>query len=101
MKKIISEFVEELPGEVAKMQNLLSHNDLGTLKSLVHQLRGAGGGYGFDAISDLAAKAEESIKAADNLETIAQEINSLIDVIRHIEGFDESRATTSPNGETA
>jgi signal transduction histidine kinase/HPt (histidine-containing phosphotransfer) domain-containing protein len=101
MKKIISEFVEELPAEVSKMQNLLNSNDLGALKSVVHQLRGAGGGYGFDSISQLAAKAEESIKAADNLEAIVEEINSLIDLIRHIEGFDESRAMTSPDGETA
>jgi signal transduction histidine kinase/DNA-binding response OmpR family regulator len=99
MKKIISEFVEELPGDVQKMQVLLNHSNLESLQRVVHQLRGAGGSYGFDPITEWAAKAEDSIKAADNLESITQQIISLIDVIHHVQGFDESRATTPSQGE--
>ena len=91
MKPIIIEFVQGLSNEVNKMQNMLEQKDLQSLKRVVHQLRGAGGGYGFDAISTAAATAEESIKAAHNLDVIDGEIKSLIDIIRRVEGFEDQK----------
>ena len=73
------------------MKDLLDHDDLPALRRVVHQLRGTGGGYGFDAITDLAAIAEDAINAADNRDSIIVQINSLIEVIRCVEGFDEQR----------
>jgi signal transduction histidine kinase/DNA-binding response OmpR family regulator/HPt (histidine-containing phosphotransfer) domain-containing protein len=89
MKPIIIEYVQGLSGEVAKMQEMLRTEDLQSLKRVVHQLRGSGGGYGFDAISQAATIAEESIKAAHNLQRIGEEVNSLIQIIRRVEGFEE------------
>ncbi len=99
MKNIILEFVAGLPEEVKKMQELMDGHDLSLLKRAVHQLRGAGGGYGFDAISEKATAAEESIKASDNLETIQAKINSLIDVIHRIEGFDKNKENAALKGD--
>jgi PAS domain S-box-containing protein len=92
MKPIIIEFVQGLSDEVVKMQNMLGKKDLQSLKRVVHQLRGSGGGYGFDAISTAAAAAEESIKAAHNLDVIDREIKSLIGIIRRVEGFEDQKA---------
>jgi len=92
MKKIIVEYVEGLPREIAKIQDSLNRDDLQSLKRVVHQLRGTGGGYGFDSITELAAGVEEAIKAADKRESILEQINSLIELIRRVEGYDESRA---------
>jgi PAS domain S-box-containing protein len=89
MKKIIIEFVEGLPGEIAKIQDLLDHNDLNSLRRVAHQLRGTGGGYGFDVITDLAGNVEDAINAAETRESIDQRIRSLIGVIRRVEGFRE------------
>jgi len=89
MMKIIPEFIEGLPGEVRKMIELLERNDLGALKQVVHQLRGASGGYGFDAVTQPAVSAEESIKAGRGMEAIAAEIKSLIEVLRAIDGYDK------------
>ena len=55
MQQIIVEFVNELPGEVKKIQQLMQTPDLDAIRRVVHQLRGAGGGYGFDSISETAA----------------------------------------------
>jgi len=99
MKKVILEFVAGLPEEVTKLQELLSAGDLALLKRAVHQLRGAGGGYGFDPVSESAALAEESIKASDNLQAIEAKINSLIDLIRRIEGFDNNKQGAQSRGE--
>jgi PAS domain S-box-containing protein len=95
MKPIIADFVGGLPEEVELMAGHLRRNDLEALRRLVHQLRGAGGGYGFDAISERAADAEESIRASDNLEKITNQVNVLIDIIRRVEGFDERKGNVA------
>jgi CheY-like chemotaxis protein/HPt (histidine-containing phosphotransfer) domain-containing protein len=92
IKTIIPEFVDGLPSQVRKMIDLLKSNDLPALQKIVHQLRGASGGYGFDPITEFATTAEESIKTNKALESITSEINSLIEVIRRVEGYDESKA---------
>jgi len=92
MQAIIPEFVDGLPDQVRMMTDLLERNDLAALQKIVHQLRGASGGYGFEPITEPANKAEESIKLGKAPEAIAAEIKSLIDVIRRIEGYDESKA---------
>jgi CheY-like chemotaxis protein len=93
MMKIIPEFVDGLPGEVRKMNDLLERNDLAALQQVVHQILGASGGYGFDPVSAPALRAEESIKAGEAMEKIAGEVKSLIEVIRRIEGYDESKVS--------
>jgi HPt (histidine-containing phosphotransfer) domain-containing protein len=93
--RVIPEFVGGLPGEVDKLADLLKHNDLAALQTVVHQLRGSSGGYGFDAVTAPATKAEESIKAGSALESITAEIKSLIDVVRRIDGYDESKESVT------
>jgi HPt (histidine-containing phosphotransfer) domain-containing protein len=93
MQKIIPEFVDGLPGSVHKMIELLKGNDLVALQRVVHQLRGASGGYGFDPVTDPATQAEESIKAGQSPESIAAQITSLIAVLRMIDGYDAKAET--------
>jgi PAS domain S-box-containing protein len=92
VKTIIPDFVRGLPGEVRKMNELLERCDLGALQKIVHQIRGASGGYGFAPITEPAVRAEESIVAGNALEAISTAINSLIEVIRRVDGYDESIA---------
>jgi CheY-like chemotaxis protein/HPt (histidine-containing phosphotransfer) domain-containing protein len=94
--KILPEFVDGLPGEVRKMTDLLERNDLASLQMVVHQLLGAAGGYGFEPVSQPALKAEESIKAGKAVEQITAEVKALIEVIRRIDGYDESKASAAP-----
>ncbi len=95
MKQLIAEFVAGLPEEVDRLNDLLQRNEIDLLKRAVHQLRGAGGGYGFDSITEAAAKAENSIKASVDLETLRAEVESLIALIRRVEGFEPALATAS------
>jgi len=81
------------------LHNLLEKKNLNLLNRTVQQLRGAGGGDGFDPIPELATAAEEAIKAADNLDAIAAKVYSLIDVIQHIEGFDNGAGDLALKGE--
>jgi hypothetical protein len=92
MKEIIVEFVDGLPEEVRKMIACLESNDLAALKRIVHQLRGASGGYGFDQITEPATVVEEEIKSSKNLEIIRRDVETLIALIRNIEGFEGSNS---------
>jgi PAS domain S-box-containing protein len=88
---IIPEFVAGLPGKVAKMTDLLKHNDLPGLQALSHQLLGTCGGYGFESMSEPALAIEQSIKAGQPLESVTPAVKSLIEVLRRIDGYDESK----------
>jgi CheY-like chemotaxis protein len=95
MMQIIPQFVGRLPAKVRRMLDLLEHHDLVALQDVVHELIGTAGGYGFAAVSPLARRAEESLRVGDEGH-IAAEIKSLIEIVRRIEGYDESTPAEWP-----
>jgi CheY-like chemotaxis protein len=91
VKKLLEKFVDRLPDRVNSMMSLLQEHDLDALRQAVHQLKGAGGGYGFPRITEVAGAAEEQIKTANDLDSIKREVESLIDVVRAVEGYNRTR----------
>ena len=91
MQEALADFVSKLPQRVDQMADLLCKGDLEELRRQMHQLKGAGGGYGFPAISELASAAEQRVRANDTLDAVAAGVRSLIELIRSIEGYDKSR----------
>ncbi len=89
--EIVPEFVAGLPGKVRKMIDFLGGNDLQALQQIAHQLSGSCGGYGFDAVTEPARAVEKSIKEGRTLERVTMDVKSLIEVVRRIEGYDESK----------
>ncbi len=97
MAELVEAFVCELPERVEVLERELAGGDLDRLGVLVHQLKGAGGGYGFPSISAAAAAADESIKAGEELSRIEARVRELIELC--------TRATTenveTPKGRNA
>ena len=91
MGEVIGQFVAELPRHAVRMQQLLEQRSFEELRRLVHQLKGAGGGYGFTAITDCAAVAEQRIRAKGTLDNIAAAIEDLVRLLRNVEGYDRNR----------
>jgi CheY-like chemotaxis protein/HPt (histidine-containing phosphotransfer) domain-containing protein len=89
--KILPEFIEGLPARVRQMTDLLERTDQAALSEVVHHILGTCGGYGFESVYEPAFKAQEAITAGQSLETIRLEVNSLIEIIRRIDGYDESK----------
>jgi CheY-like chemotaxis protein len=87
MQEAIEEFVATLPNRTARLHRLLSEHDLSEMQRVVHQLKGAGGGYGFDAITQLATYVERALEREDPLEAIQVEVNALIVLLRSVEGY--------------
>lgn len=87
MTEVLQEFVASLPGRVGELERLLEAGKFMELRRVVHQLKGAGGGYGFDRITELAATTEQSLKEDAPLETIQAEVQTLAALVRSVEGY--------------
>ena len=61
MRDIVKFFLEEIPARLETMQNLLESGNRIEFWKMVHQLKGAGGGYGFQEISNSAAQLERCL----------------------------------------
>lgn len=91
MTEAIAEFVATLPGRVAAASELLEERNFYELQRLLHQLKGAGGGYGFPDVTKFAGDAERRIKAGDPQAHIENAMQALIRIIRSIEGYSPER----------
>ena len=81
MMELVREFANELPDRARSAQELLEAGDLEALRTLAHQLKGAGGGYGFGEITEVAAALELSIKEGAEAAVIKDRTQHLVDTL--------------------
>ncbi|HET9963539.1 MAG TPA: Hpt domain-containing protein [Nitrospiraceae bacterium] len=62
---LIPPFMANRNREVGTMTEALAQADYETVRKLAHGIKGAGGSYGFDEMSAIAAGLEQAAKAAD------------------------------------
>jgi HPt (histidine-containing phosphotransfer) domain-containing protein len=80
LEELRREFLAEANDKVHEMEQSaarLSAESLARLTHLAHQLKGSGGSYGFQLISDEAAEVEAAIEDGSNAETIVQHVKKL------------------------
>ncbi len=82
MLEIVREFVAELPNRVAALESHLANGDMPELQTLAHQLKGAGGGYGFPQITEVAAVLEQAVKEGVETSVVKERLASLCDTLR-------------------
>ena len=58
---IVDMFVDEMPDRITCLMQLLEASNYDELARMAHQLKGAAGSYGFDAISPAAGELETAI----------------------------------------
>ena len=91
IRKLLGKFISRLPERVATMQGLLREQSVEELRQAVHQLKGAAGGYGFPQVTEAAGRAEQKIRQSEPLEAVKAEVESLIALVRSIDGYDPGR----------
>ena len=84
LEELIPGFLENRQKDVDKMKEALTAGDIETLRSIGHSLKGVGGGYGFDRISELGAEIEVFAKNED-LESIKSRADDLAGYLEHVE----------------
>jgi HPt (histidine-containing phosphotransfer) domain-containing protein len=82
-----------LPGYIARLaesvrltEQHMAAGDADAVRKIVHQMKGSGKSYGFDAISTLAAIAESELASGDTARA-REHVAELLKYIREIEGF--------------
>ena len=85
MLEIVVDFAGELPQRVEDLLARLAEGDLAQLQVLAHQLKGAGGGYGFPQITDLAASLEQCLKDGADESTVKDRCDALCETLRAVD----------------
>ncbi|MGC4096652.1 MAG: response regulator [Nitrospira sp.] len=62
---LIPKFLANRKKEVAAMQDALAKQDFETVRNIAHGMKGAGGSYGFDRVTEIAAVIEQAAKMTD------------------------------------
>ena len=61
--ELLEMFVASIPEKVESLRGAFAQGAWRELQTLAHQLKGAGGGYGFDGLTPRAAALEQTCKA--------------------------------------
>jgi len=65
LEEIVPIFLENRAHDLQTLRDALTRQDFVTIQNLGHQLKGNGGGYGFDRITEIGATMEQAAKQKD------------------------------------
>ena len=84
LEDLIPGFLENRQKDVQSLENALKENDFEKLRSVGHNLKGVGGGYGFPDMSMMGAEIEEGAKE-NNMEKVSENVQKLSHYLSNIE----------------
>ena len=84
LKPLMPMFLDNRDEDIQELRDLLAEDDLEGLEELGHKIKGAGGGYGFDYVTELGREIEEAAKAGD-LEEIKELVARLANYMDEVE----------------
>lgn len=78
---LIPGFLENRRKDTETIGKALTHGDFETIQVLGHSMKGAGGSYGFDAITDIGKSLEQAAKDkdAEGIQRWVQELSAYLD----------------------
>jgi HPt (histidine-containing phosphotransfer) domain-containing protein len=78
---LIPGFLENRHKDTETMDEALKQGDFETIQILGHSMKGAGGSYGFDAITDIGKSLEQAAKDKDagGIQKLVQELAAYLD----------------------
>lgn len=79
MAILITEFVASLPGRAHAILDRINQGAIEQARTMAHQLKGAGGGYGFPQVTDAARAVDLAIRERriDDAHTAAEALITL------------------------
>ena len=81
--ELLNFFVDALPERIARLREFQESGEFESLRELVHQLKGAGGGYGFPGMSEAARELESACKET-NHDLISERLDQLTEYMNRI-----------------
>jgi HPt (histidine-containing phosphotransfer) domain-containing protein len=83
LEDIVPIFLGNRKKDVRTLRDALKKQDFSIVQTLGHRMRGDGGGFGFDRITDIGAAIELAAKLEDR-STIEQHITQLEDFLKRV-----------------
>ena len=84
LEDLIPGFIENRQKDILKLEQAIEEQDFETLRSIGHNLKGVGGGYGFHDMTIFGAAIEEGAKE-NNLEIIDENVKKLSHYLANVE----------------
>jgi len=84
LEDIIPGFLQHRQGDIEAILEALEKSDYETIRILGHNMKGAGGGYGFEVITDIGSAIEKAAKISD-ADEIKRSLNELSMYLEQIE----------------
>ncbi|HLA86289.1 MAG TPA: Hpt domain-containing protein [Thermoguttaceae bacterium] len=84
MCELVQMYVDEMPDRIAVIAQLLAEGNWEELRRAAHQMKGAAGSYGFDAVTPAAGAVEDAIRDGAPEEQIRQAAASLLAVCSRV-----------------
>ena len=81
---LIPDFLTRKQVDLQTLEGALESGDFTTIAALGHKIKGEGGSFGFDAISEISAALEATAKKSDR-ESARQLVTDLSDYLKKIE----------------
>lgn len=81
---LVPGFLNNRRHDVDKLKHLLESDNFTDIRMIGHCMKGAGGGYGFDPITDIGGTIERAALASDR-QTIRQGIEQLADYLARVD----------------
>ena len=84
-RELLEDFYSSVQDRREILRESFKSQQIGTIRVHAHQLKGAGGGYGFEDLTELAAHLEEACKQpAPSLDEIGPLLDNLISYMSRI-----------------
>lgn len=84
LEDLIPGFLENRKADVEKLQAELKAGEFANIQSIGHSIKGVGGGYGFERMSELGAAIEMAAKTKDS-DQLQDNIMQLNDYLQRVE----------------
>jgi HPt (histidine-containing phosphotransfer) domain-containing protein len=84
LEEIMPIFMRNRRRDVATLRIAIDENDFKTVRLLGHRMKGDGGGYGFDAISEIGEVLEQAAIREDRI-VIARQTDNLEDFLSRVQ----------------
>jgi K+-sensing histidine kinase KdpD len=81
---LIPKFLDNRQKDINLIESALEKNDFEAIRMLGHSMKGAGGGYGFDGVTEIGRNLEEAAKEADS-NKIRNGVHELAEYLRRVE----------------
>lgn len=85
---LIPGYLENRQKDIEAIKQGLAESDYETIRTLGHRMKGSGGGYGFQRISEIGKQIEEAAVAGRN-EEVNDQLNELQDYLAKVEPVEQ------------